>query len=163
MSRGESWPLLPFRCKYEVRLRGGECSYTMRLGRLCQSSSSETRRPGRRINVSLVRQRDFIGPLTVESSWYDKSGHLVQGSDSFENARQITLRTFGHVLLWIAVVCISWFVCQFFAGVVLALLAMFMHNLPPNLVRNGARFFSFVFFVIGIYIIAMFYFRGRRN
>ncbi len=59
--------------------------------------------------------------------------------------------------------CISWFVCQFFAGVVLALLAMFMHNLPPNLVRNGARFFSFVFFVIGIYIIAMFYFRGRRN
>ena len=59
--------------------------------------------------------------------------------------------------------CISWFVSQFIAGVVLALLAMFVHNLPPNLVRNGARFLPFVFFVVGIYIIAVFYFRGQRN
>jgi hypothetical protein len=73
------------------------------------------------------------------------------------------LRTFGHVLLGIAVVCVSWFVCQFIAGVVMALLAMYLHNLPPNLIRNGARLLPFVFFVIGIYIIAIFYFRRQRN
>src|SRR5882672_6130660 len=105
----------------------------------------------------------LVGTWTVESSWYDKSGHLEHGSDSFENARQITLKTFGHVLLGIAVVCISWFVCQFVAGVVMALLAMYVHNLPPNLIRNGARFLPFVFFVIGIYITAVFYFRRQRN
>ncbi len=104
-----------------------------------------------------------MGTWRVESSWYDKSGDSVHGSDSFENARQITLRTFGHVLLGIAVVCISWFVCQFIAGVVMALLAMCVRNLPPNLIRNGARFLPFVFFVIGIYIIAVFYFRRQRN
>ena len=105
----------------------------------------------------------LIGTWTVESSWYDKSGDLEHGSDSFENARQITLKTFGHVLLGIAVVCISWFVCQFIAGVGMALLAMYVHNPPPNLIRNGARFLPFVFFVIGIYIIAVFYFRRQRN
>jgi hypothetical protein len=105
----------------------------------------------------------LIGTWTVESSWYDKSGDLEHGSGSFENARQITLKTFGHVLLGIAVVCISWFVCQFIAGVVMALLAMYVHNPPPNLIRNGARFLPFVFFVIGIYIIAVFYFRRQRN
>jgi hypothetical protein len=73
------------------------------------------------------------------------------------------LKTFGHVLLGIAVVSISWFVCEFIAGVVIALLAMFVHNLPPNLVRNGARFLPLVFFVIGLYIIAVFYFRKQRN
>jgi len=93
----------------------------------------------------------------------NRRGTINHGSDSFENARQITLKTFGHVLLWIAVVCISWFVCQFIAGVVMALLAMHVHNLPPNLIRNGARFLPFVFFVIGIYITAVFYFRRQRN
>jgi hypothetical protein len=80
-----------------------------------------------------------------------------------KNARQITLKTFGHVLLGIAVVCISWFVCQFMAGAVMALLAMYVHNLSPTLIRNGATFLPFVFFVIGIYVIAVFYFRRQRN
>jgi predicted PurR-regulated permease PerM len=88
---------------------------------------------------------------------------LEHGSDLFEKARQITLKTFGHVLLGIAVVCISWFVCQFITGVVMALLAMYVHNLPSNLIQNGARFLPFVFFVIGIYIIAVFYFLRQRN
>ena len=99
---------------------------------------------------------------TVESSCYD-AFHLEHGSDSFENARQITLKIFGHVLLGIAVVCISWFVCQFIAGVVTALLATHIRNLPPNLIRNVARLLPFVLFVIGIYIIAVFYFRRQRN
>ena len=60
-------------------------------------------------------------------------------------------------------VCISWFVCQFIAGIAMALLAMFVHDLPPNLIRNVGRFLPFVFFVFGIYIIAVFYFRRQRN
>jgi hypothetical protein len=73
------------------------------------------------------------------------------------------MKTFGHVLLGIAVVCFSWFVCQFIAGVVMALLAMYVHNLSPTLIRNGARFLPFVFFVIGLHIIAVSYFRRQRN
>ena len=49
------------------------------------------------------------------------------------------------------------------SGVVVALLATHIQNLPPNFIRNVARLLPFVLFVIEIYIIAVFYFRRQRN